>query len=393
MRITHISLKNWRNFKEADFDIGDQLYIVGPNASGKSNLLDIFRFLHDISKGGGGLYSAVVENRGGISKIRCLSARKTSDIEISVHLNDDSTDTNWIYSISIGQEVRGYRRPIIKYESVIKNEEKIIERPTTRDKSDPERLWETYLEQNIQNSKFREIARTFQSIRYQHIVPQVVRYPQYFSQNKMPEDPYGQNFLELLAKTKERLTQSRLTKILRILKIAVPNFDDLYLNPDEIGHPHLEALYSNWRPGAGKQREDQFSDGTLRLIGLLWALLETKDNLLLLEEPELSLHPGLVKQLPSLMKRIKKDIKKDSKVKVQSQILISTHSYDLLSDKSISGDQVLMLLPSKEGTEVKTASSIKEIQSLLLAGMSVGDVVLPKVTPKDLTQKTLAEYL
>lgn len=386
MRITHIFLKNWKNFKEAEFDIGDRLFIVGPNASGKSNLLDIFRFLHDISKDGGGIYSAVEDVRGGTSKIRCLSARQHPDIEIMIDLKDTETNTDWIYGLSIGQL---HKRPIVISEYVIKNGKSLFTRPTKQDLKDPERLWETYLEQNSQNAKFRDIARTFQSIRYQHLVPQVVRFPQYFSEHKMPEDPYGQNFLELLAKTQDRIKKSRLTRILKILKIAVPNFTNLALNQDEFGRPHLEAKYSNWRPLAGKQREDQFSDGTLRLIGMLWALLDTRDNMLLLEEPELSLHPGIVKQLPDLMKKIKRDLK----IKMQSQILISTHSYDLLSDKSISGDEVLMLIPDKEGTQIKTASSNKEIHDLLMSGMSVGDAVLPKVTPIALFQKSLAEYL
>lgn len=388
MKITGITLKNWRNFKDASFDISDQIYIVGPNASGKSNLLDVFRFLHDISKEGGGLYSAI-ESRGGISKIRCLSARKYPEIEITVNLLDTDTNIKWIYSIAIEQEVRGYRKPRIKHEYVTNSKKTIFIRPTKKDDADPERLYQTYLEQINENFEFRDIARTFQSIRYLHLVPQVVRFPQYFSERKMPEDPYGQNFLELLAKTPERTKKSRLIKIRNILKSAVPNITDLTLNHDNYGHPHLEAIYSHWRPGAGKQNEDQFSDGTLRLIGMLWALLETKDTMLLLEEPELSLHPGIVRQLPDLMKRINKD----AKTKIQSQILISTHSYDLLSDKSISGDQVIMLLPGKEGTQIKTASSIKEIRDLLLAGMSVGDAVLPNVTPKDLLQRSLAEYL
>ena len=43
MRLTHLTPKNWRNFKLADFDLQDRLFIVGPNASGKSNLLDALR--------------------------------------------------------------------------------------------------------------------------------------------------------------------------------------------------------------------------------------------------------------------------------------------------------------------------------------------------------------
>jgi predicted ATPase len=62
---------------------------------------------------------------------------------------------------------------------------------------------------------------------------------------------------------------------------------------DETGQPHLKALYEHHRPKAGWQGEEQFSDGTLRLIGLLWSLLEG-DSLLLLEEPELSLNQAVL---------------------------------------------------------------------------------------------------
>jgi hypothetical protein len=57
---------------------------------------------------------------------------------------------------------------------------------------------------------------------------------------------------------------------------------------DEItGAPHLEALYEHHRPNAGWQRESHFLDGTLRLLGILWSLLNG-DSLLLIEEPELN---------------------------------------------------------------------------------------------------------
>ena len=54
MRLTHLTLKNWRNFKQADFDLQDRLFIVGPNASGKSNLLDALRFLRRTNVRGAG---------------------------------------------------------------------------------------------------------------------------------------------------------------------------------------------------------------------------------------------------------------------------------------------------------------------------------------------------
>ena len=51
MIINRLIVKNWRNFREINVELSARQFMVGPNASGKSNLLDIFRFLRDIVKG------------------------------------------------------------------------------------------------------------------------------------------------------------------------------------------------------------------------------------------------------------------------------------------------------------------------------------------------------
>jgi len=71
LRFTYLRLENWRNFAEADVDLQRRVFLVGPNASGKSNFLDAFRFLYDIVSVGGGFQEAV-RKRGGVSSIRCL---------------------------------------------------------------------------------------------------------------------------------------------------------------------------------------------------------------------------------------------------------------------------------------------------------------------------------
>ena len=54
MMIKRIQLKNWRNFKKVEVKLRDRVYCIGPNASGKSNLLDVLRFLRDVAKPEGG---------------------------------------------------------------------------------------------------------------------------------------------------------------------------------------------------------------------------------------------------------------------------------------------------------------------------------------------------
>lgn len=382
MIISHLILKNWRNFVSVDVALGERMFIVGPNASGKSNLLDVFRFLRDVAKEeGGGLQYAIAE-RGGLSKIRSLAARRYPDVEIEVHLSDGAgIAPAWKYAIGIKQD--NNRVAMLSYERVWKGNTLLLDRPEhyEGDTEDPQRLKQTHLQQLNTNKDFREIAKVFSAVTYLHVVPQVLRFPKAFTGgSELAGDPFGRNFLSRMARTRDRDRRARLKKIERALISAVPQLKELTDTIDETGVPHLEAIYKHWRPQGAKQREDQFSDGTLRLIGLFWSLLED-DSLLLLEEPELSLHSAIISKLPSIIYKLQRTKKR--------QVIMSTHSAELLSDKSIGGESVLLLTPSQEGSKVQLASSHDQIRALLEGGLSVGDAVLPFTKPKNIEELTL----
>mgnify|MGYP004700991567 CR=1 FL=1 len=379
MIISRIKLKNWKNFKEIDVPLKNRVFMVGPNASGKSNFLDVFRFLRDIAKPGGGLQNAVLD-RGGISKIRCLAARAHPDVEVEIHLSEfESDEILWRYAIGIKQEPRGSRLPFLTYEKVWEGKKIILNRPDQEDEKDKERLTQTHLEQINANKEFREITRFLESTVYLHLLPQLLKHPQSFTGPDLPGDPFGKGFLERISKVNEKTRNAWLKKIETALKIAVPQFNKFDFM-EENGRPHLEAIYDHWRPGAGKQKEDQFSDGTLRLIGLLWSLQEG-DSLLLLEEPELSLNSAIVSRIPALIYKLQKPKKR--------QVLITTHSLDLLNDRGISLDEILLLVPNIEGTSVHTASSVPEIKAMLEGGMTPATAILPRTKPKNINQLTL----
>ena len=112
MYISRLKLRNWRNFQRFDVAFSERTFVIGPNASGKSNLLDVFRFMRDIAKPGGGLQRAIVE-RGGLSKVRCLAARKDPDVSIDVELSSESGVPKWRYQLTIAPQPRGDRLPIV----------------------------------------------------------------------------------------------------------------------------------------------------------------------------------------------------------------------------------------------------------------------------------------
>lgn len=379
MIISRLRLINWRNFPLVDVELRDRVFLVGANASGKSNLLDSIRFLRDVARSGGGLQPAL-QRRGGLSKIRCLSARRDPGVEIEIEITNGEHSVPWRYALGISQDVRGHRLQKVEFEKVWRGNELLLDRPDDQDQRDALRLTQTHLEQISANAEFRPIVDFLESIRYIHLVPQLLRAPESPTPATLIEDPFGRSLLEAIARTPEKTRKSRLKKIESALKHAVPQLTDLTDTKDESGVPHLEATYLHWRPNAGKQREDQFSDGTLRMIGLFWALLDGNSPLLL-EEPELSLHGSIIRKLPSLFAAVQRKSKR--------QLFVSTHSADLLFDRGIGAEEVLVLAPQKEGTVVQPASSIASIHKALESGLSAGDVLPAHTQPHSLQQLEL----
>ena len=165
IRFSHLKLKNWRNFTQVDVRLVRRMFIVGPNAIGKSNLLDVFRFLREVAAEGGGLATAV-KNRRGISRLRSLHYRApaSSDIEISVDvISTDGSGWRYLLAFNKGDKKLGFV-PVVTKEVVWKrssNEEgwaKLFTRPSPEDRADPKLLTQTWLQQVTQNQPFRELA-------------------------------------------------------------------------------------------------------------------------------------------------------------------------------------------------------------------------------------------
>ncbi len=376
MYISRIKAKNWRNFRRLDVNLTETTYLIGPNASGKSNFLDMVRFMRDmVNPNGGGLQQAV-KSRGDMQKLRCLAGRQGSGIELEFELKDDieSLQPKWKYVLSFANEGRGKRRAMVKKEEVFCDGKIVLCRPNKGDREDAERLTETYLELTNSNREFREISEFFQKTLYLHLVPQLLKHSDMFVSKQLESDPFGQGFLNQISSSTPKVRDSRLKRTENILKKVIPHFKELRFVQDEVsGKPHLEMRYVHWRPNAGWQREDQFSDGTLRLIALIWTLMSS-DNVILLEEPELSLHRKIVEQIPRMLTEAH-----SSRRKSGGQVFVSTHSPELLSDNSISGN-FLILMPQEHGESTVIEEPTNADLIAMKAGMTAADILLPKTS-------------
>ena len=83
-RITRVWAKNFRSIENLDLQLDPLTVLVGPNASGKSNITDVLRFLSDTVRTG--LESALTDRRGDQVARRYSSRRKAVDVVIGVKI-------------------------------------------------------------------------------------------------------------------------------------------------------------------------------------------------------------------------------------------------------------------------------------------------------------------
>lgn len=267
LRFSSIHLENWRNFVRTQTELQRRIFLVGPNASGKSNFLDVSRFLRDIVSVGGGLEEAV-RKRGGLSRLRCLAARNPSDVVVAVSLGNDDQSRVWEYELRLTQDKK--ERPVIKRERVALNGSSLLTRPNADDKVDTERLTQTYLQQVNVNREFRAVADFFGSVRYLHIVPQLVREPDRSAGRS--NDPYGGDFLEQVAREHgpekaeqpERAVRKLLLRLPRslwppVFVLAAQVRGATGITPQlqflELGHRHLQGVLDAPESGPSRSRK------------------------------------------------------------------------------------------------------------------------------------------
>lgn len=377
---TSLQMVHWRNFQgQVDISLTPRVFLLGPNASGKSNILDALRFLRDTADKG---LQAAISSRGGMGAIRSLHARRPPGFTLAVTVGNKTRLDQWKYSLQVRNHPQKHIPEVVAESVTDPQGSQVLRRPTQEDNDDPDRLRQTHLEQVVANQGFRPLTEFLTSVRYLHVVPQLMRDLERSAGRR--NDPFGADFLETIATTPQRTRDARLRKISKVLQIAIPQLEDLTLEQDEGGHWHLQVRFVHWRKSPAKQDERAFSDGTLRLIGLLWSLAE-KGGPLLLEEPELGLHTALVRRLPSLMARLYR--------RSPRQLLITTHASDLLNDEGIGLDEVHLLKPGDQGTEIIPATDHQPTASLYNGDgqLSLGEILMPAVAPEQVDRFSMAE--
>ena len=375
--ITKVWAKNFRSIEFAELELDPLTVLVGPNASGKSNLMDIVGFLGDAARHG---LETATTRRGGIDAIgRKSPTGRVLGPEIGVQYRFQNGTLD--YTLALTRKGAGeyqVKRESAKLEPTDSGVRPVevslangrLTRPNLKrmlaqaeskgtedfgranrlagivnqlvadsDRQDtllmsPEPsplpwlltllLAGSELRENDSTSLWRGslegTREVLARIGLYHIFPNSLRDPQKVADSH-PLATGGENLASTLRDMKQR--KSRVLEELKgALTFAVPGIRDIRVS--HAGSFYVVELYHE-RNG-GNEKGSWFdlsheSDGTIRLLALLTALFQDPaPSLIGLEEPELAIHPGAMAVLSDTMRE----------AALRGQVLVATHSPDLI---------------------------------------------------------------
>jgi predicted ATPase len=306
--------------------------VIGPNGSGKSNFVEVFGFLHAI---GEGHLQDYVMKAGGADKLLYFGAKVTDRIEIRISFEAGAKQ------YEIGLEATDDDTLFPRSEAVaVGNGEESRERVVARHAAG---------EAGISSARLTGIASFVRA--------HLGRWHLYHfhdtsatSPMKRAADiddnyylrPDGAN-LSALLHLLERKHPRQYSLIRRTVGLVAPFFDDFVLQPQKL---NKEKIRLQWRHRGSDAYfgPSSLSDGTLRFIALATLLLLPEEHLpsvILLDEPELGLHPFAITMLASLIKQASH----------RAQVILATQSPILLDH--FEPEDVLVAERADGGTQLR----------------------------------------
>ena len=350
--ITRIVLRNYKSIEACDVKPGPLAFLIGPNGSGKSNFLDSLRFVADSLR-----YSLdhALRDRGGINEVRRRSSGHPTHFGIRLEFFLVPSLARGHYAFNIGAKTGGYytiKREECRIETLNVGESGIFYYRVENGRvvksslaaAPPAAHDRLYLVNVSGIEAFRPLYDFLSGMGFYNLNPEAIRDPQ-------PPDPGeilkrdGSNLASVLANIKSH-DRGQADRIEEYLSRIVPGTSGV--SRHTVGRKETLEFHQDVRGSKHPWRflASSMSDGTLRALGILVALLQDAGNgsgkLVGIEEPEIALHPAAAGVLiDSMLDAIE-----------HSQILVTSHSTDLLDEESIPDESILAVVAEHNETKI-----------------------------------------
>ena len=306
-QLSRVVLCGFKSIRECDLELRELNILIGPNGAGKSNFIGFFQLIQQMLEGKLQLY---VSKQGGPDALLHFGRKKTEQLSTELYFGNN-----------------GYKFVL---EPTQDNRMMFAEENFWWDVSGDWFISSGHFETEVESTKGRTRI-------YNFTVPAIKSWRVYHfhdtSESALVKQrhgindnlylrPYARNLAAFLYLLKEQYP-SHYTRIVKTIRLVAPFFGDFLLRPQPDSKDQIELEWTE----KGEDvpfKAHLLSDGTLRFICLATVLLQPEElqpETILIDEPELGLHPFAINLLASLLRSASK----------KRQIIVSTQSTDLLN--------------------------------------------------------------
>lgn len=340
LKLRNISLKGFKSFSSDEgmnLSLGDINILLGANGAGKSNLLSFFKMLTAMTER---RFQNYIATSGTADLFLYYGVKKTKKIEISFSFEDEKAAIVK-YDIDLSYAIPD-KLIIEKVALSGTNREGILGRGISQ---------ADFLESDLLDSRlhmmgpFNQFLSNCKVFQFHDTTPESQMRLASHIDNADYLQSNGGNLPAYLYRMKEE-GAVYYDRIVAYIREIMPQFGDFYFQPNTAGYVMLK-----WKDNTANdyiQLPQQISDGSLRFMALATLLLQPSDkmpSIIILDEPELGLHPAAISQLAEMVKQASQ----------YAQIILATQSPQLADEFDPS--QIIIV----ERDEVKAATIARHL--------------------------------
>lgn len=312
IKFKDVKIKGYKSFSSdegVDITLSDINVLLGANGSGKSNFISFFKMLSALCEGQFQNYIAV---SGSPELFLYYGIKKTKKIEVTLTFDYDIKDAyyNFEFSYAVPDKLI-----ITQVNSHIYNEEgkAVVSLSKPPFNEYPLNKSSFPIDKLLSNTKVFQFHETAMDSPLR--MPSNIESADYLQSN-------GANLAAFLFRMKNE-SPDYYNRIVSYVKEIMPQFEDFYLEPNVAGY-----LTLRWKDNTANdyiQLSQQISDGSLRFMALATVLLQPASKMpkvIILDEPELGLHPAAINQLAEMVKEASQ----------YAQVIIATQSPQLADE-------------------------------------------------------------
>ena len=340
--LTRVVLRNYKSIAACDVAPAQLSFLVGPNGSGKSNFLDALRFIADSLQFS---LDHALRDRSGINEVRRRSGGHPTHFGIRVEFNLEDSRGHYAFRVGAkaggGYEVQEEECYVLQGGSAGHHYYNVKKGRVAKSTLSPppaaaaDRL---YLVNVSGVDAFRPVYDALSGTGFYNLNPEAIRDVQQTDPGELLKRD-GSNAASVLATLGTRSSdfKKRIEDYLGKVVPGVAGVDRRTVGPRETleFRQEVRGAQHPWRFFASNM-----SDGTLRAFGVLLALFQVAGNseshrrLIAIEEPEVALHPAAAGVLIDSLRDAAE----------HAQILVTSHSPDLLDNNEISADSIFAVV-------------------------------------------------